>query len=224
VCREIFRLGVPVGGIVILEASLFAAVAIFSGILGAVPLATSQVMLAWIGIAFVTAHGLAEAVMVRVAHGAGRGDLAASRQAGLLTFGMGVAWLIVLAAVPLNFPEPLVRVFLDPSDPGFEQVLALTTKLLVLAAFFQIFDGLQVMASLALRGMKDAIVPLWLAALGYWVLGAGGGWLLAFPMGLGAEGLWWGLAIGLTVTGSLLAARFVLLTAGSEPPGVRKSV
>jgi MATE family multidrug resistance protein len=223
VCREIFRLGVPVGGIVILEASLFAAVAIFSGILGAVPLATSQVMLAWIGIAFVTAHGLAEAGMVRVAHGAGRGDLAASRQAGLLTFGMGVAWLIVLAAVPLNFPEPLVRVFLDPSDPGFEQVLALTTKLLVLAAFFQIFDGLQVMASLALRGMKDAIVPLWLAALGYWVLGAGGGWLLAFPMGLGAEGLWWGLAIGLTVTGSLLAARFVLLTAGSEPPGVRTS-
>jgi MATE family multidrug resistance protein len=224
VCREIFRLGVPVGGIVILEASLFAAVAIFSGILGAVPLATSQVMLAWIGIAFVTAHGLAEAGMVRVAHGAGRGNLSASRQAGLLTFGMGVAWLVVLAAVPLNFPEPLVRVFLDPSDPGFEQVLALTTKLLVLAAFFQIFDGLQVMASLALRGMKDAIVPLWLAALGYWVLGAGGGWLLAFPMGLGAEGLWWGLAIGLTVTGSLLAARFVLLTAGSEPPGVRKSV
>jgi MATE family multidrug resistance protein len=224
ICREIFRLGIPVAGIMILEASLFAAVAIFSGILGAIALATSQVMLAWIGIAFVTAHGLAEAGMVRVAHGAGRGNLAASRQAGLLTFGMGVAWLILLAAVPLSFPEPLVRVFLDPSDPGFEQVLALTTKLLVLAAFFQIFDGLQVMASLALRGMKDAIVPLWLAALGYWVLGAGGGWLLAFPMGMGAEGLWWGLAIGLTVTGSLLATRFVLLTAGSKPPGVRNSV
>ena len=63
-----------------------------------------------------------------------------------------------------------MRIFLDASDPGFEQVLALTTKLLVLAAFFQIFDGLQVMASLALRGMKDTIVPLWYAALGYWVL------------------------------------------------------
>ncbi|HUS53449.1 MAG TPA: MATE family efflux transporter [Thermohalobaculum sp.] len=224
VCREILRLGIPVAGIMVLEASLFAAVSIFSGILGAIPLATCQVIFAWIGIAFVTAHGLAEAGMVRVAHGVGRGNLAAARQAGLLTFGMGVAWLTMLSAVPLNFPEPLVRVFLDPSDPGFEQVLALTTRLLVLAAFFQIFDGLQVMASLALRGMKDAIVPLWLAALGYWVLGAGGGWLLAFPMGLGAEGLWWGLAIGLTVTGSLLAARFVLLTAGSELPGVRKSV
>jgi MATE family multidrug resistance protein len=137
---------------------------------------------------------------------------------------MGVVWLAMLSAVPLNFPEPLVRIFLDPSDPGFGEVLALTTKLLVLAAFFQVFDGLQVMASLALRGMKDAIVPLWLAAFGYWVLGAGGGWLLAFPMGLGAEGLWWGLAIGLTVTGSLLAARFILLAARPELPEVRKCV
>ena len=221
ICREIFRLGIPVAGIVILEAGLFAAVSIFSGILGTVALATAQVMLAWIGIAFVTAHGLAEAGMVRVAHGVGRRDLAASRRAGLLTFGIGVAWLILLSAVPLNFPEPLVRVFLDPGDPGFDQVLALTTRLLVLAAFFQIFDGLQVMASLALRGMKDTIIPLWLAAIGYWVLGAGGGWLLAFPLGLGAEGLWWGLAIGLTVTGTLLAARFVLLTARAESSGMR---
>jgi MATE family multidrug resistance protein len=222
VCREIIRLGLPVAGIVVLEASLFAAVSIFSGILGAIALATSQVMLAWIGIAFVTAHGLAEAGMVRVAHGVGRGSIAASRQAGLLTFGIGVVWLVLLSAVPLNFPEPLVRVFLDPGDPGFDQVLALTTRLLILAAFFQVFDGLQVMASLALRGMKDAIVPLWLAAIGYWVLGAGGGWLLAFPMGLGAEGLWWGLAIGLTVTGSLLATRFILLTARLMRLEVRK--
>jgi MATE family multidrug resistance protein len=213
VCREIFRLGIPVGGIVILEAGLFAAVAIFSGLLGAVPLATYQVMLAWIGIAFMTAHGLAEAGMVRVAYGIGRNSLASARQAGLLTFAMGVGWLILLVAVPLNYPEPLVRIFLDRSDPGFSQVLSLTTQLLYLAAFFQIFDGLQVMASLALRGLKDTIVPLWCAALGYWVFGVGGGWLLAFPLGMGAHGLWWGMAAGLTVTGLLLAVRFVALTA-----------
>jgi len=213
VCREIFRLGIPVAGIVIMEAGLFAAVAIFSGLLGVVPLATYQVMLAWIGIAFMTAHGLAEAGMVRVAYGIGRNSLASARQAGLLTFAMGVAWLVLLIAVPLKYPEPLVRIFLDESDPGFSQVLSLTTQLLYLAAFFQIFDGLQVMASLALRGLKDTIVPLWCAALGYWVFGVGGGWILAFPLGMGAHGLWWGMAVGLTVTGSLLAVRFVVLTA-----------
>jgi MATE family multidrug resistance protein len=212
-CREIFRLGIPVAGIVILEMGLFVAVAIFSGQLGAVPLATYQVMLAWIGIAFMTAHGLAEAGMVRVAHGIGRNSLASARQAGLLTFAMGVSWLVLLIAVPLKYPEPLVRIFLEESDPGFSQVLSLTTQLLYLAAFFQIFDGLQVMASLALRGLKDTIVPLWCAALGYWVFGVGGGWFLAFPLGMGAHGLWWGMAVGLTVTGSLLAVRFVVLTA-----------
>ena len=213
VCREIFRLGIPVAGIVILEAGLFAAVAIFSGILGAVPLATYQVMLAWVGIAFMTAHGLAEAGMVRVAYGIGRHSVASARQAGLLTFAMGVVWLILLIAIPLNYPEPLVRIFLDRNDPGFSQVLTLTTQLLYLAAFFQIFDGLQVMASLALRGLKDTVVPLWLAAIGYWVFGVAGGWLLAFPLQMGAHGLWWGMAMGLTVTGTLLALRFVLLTA-----------
>jgi len=212
-CREIFRLGIPVAGIVILEMGLFVAVAIFSGQLGAVPLATYQVMLAWIGIAFMTAHGLAEAGMIRVAHGIGRNSLASARQAGLLTFAMGVGWLVLLIAVPLKYPEPLVRIFLDENDPGFSKVLSLTTQLLYLAAFFQIFDGLQVMASLALRGLRDTIVPLWCATLGYWVFGVGGGWLLAFPLGMGAHGLWWGMAVGLTVTGSLLAVRFVVLTA-----------
>ena len=213
VCREIFRLGIPVAGLVILEASLFFAVAVFSGQIGAVALATYQVMIAWIGIAFVTAHGLAEAGMVRVAFGIGRGSVPSARQAGLLTFGIGIVWLTLLIAVPLGFPELLVRMFLSPSDPGFPDVLSLTTQLLLLAAFFQVFDGLQVMASLALRGLKDTIVPLWCAGVGYWIFGIAGGWVLAFPMEMGAHGLWWGMAAGLTVTGSLLAIRFVLLTA-----------
>lgn len=216
--REILRIGAPVACIVILESSLFLAVSILSGVLGPVPLATYQVMIAWVGIAFVMAQGLAEAGMVRVAHGAGRGSLAASRQSGLVTFGIGVAWLALLAIVPLSFPETLVRAFLDPADEGFGEVLALTSRLVVLAAFFQVFDGLQVMASFALRGLRDTLVPLWLGAIGYLVLGVGGGALLAFPLGLGADGLWWGLAIGLTVSGSLLAGRFVLLTRPAPAP------
>ncbi|MEM7022550.1 MAG: MATE family efflux transporter [Pseudomonadota bacterium] len=212
VCREIFRLGIPVMGIVILEASLFFAVAIFSGQLGAVALATYQVMIAWVGFAFVTAHGLAEAGMVRVAHGIGRGSMASSRQSGLLTFAIGVVWLTLLIAVPLLSPEPIVRIFLDENDPGFAEVLTMVTQLLILAAFFQIFDGLQVMAALALRGLKDTIAPLWFAGVGYWAFGIAGGWMLAFPLKMGAYGLWLGMAAGLTITGTLLALRFAMLT------------
>ena len=212
VCREIVRLGIPVAAIVLLESGLFMAVSILSGVLGPIPLATYQIMIAWVGIAFMTAHGLAEAGMMRVAYGVGRNSIAAARQSGVLTMIIGLIWLTVLAAVPLSFPEPLVRVFLKPDDPGFDAVLALVSRLLLLAAFFQVFDGLQVIASLALRGMKDTVIPLWMAAFGYWVMGIAGGWVLAFPLEQGADGLWWGMAMGLTVTGSLLAWRFLWLT------------
>ena len=76
----------------------------------------------------------------------------------------------------------------------------------------QVFDCLQAVASRALRGIKDTVVPLWLAGFGYWVLGIGGGSILAFPLGLGATGLWLGLAAGLITTGTLLAWRFERLT------------
>lgn len=212
VIGEIVRLGLPVVAIVALETGMFTSVSIFSGILGPIALATYHVMLAWLGIAFMTARGLAEAGMVRVAWGVGRGSRASARRSGLLVFALGTAWLTMLAAVPLSFPETLVSVFLSRTDPGFEQVLARVAGLLVLAAFFQIFDGLQVLASLALRGLRDTVVPLWLAAIGYLLVGVLGGWALAFPLGLKAEGLWWGMASGLTVTGTLLAIRFAALT------------
>ncbi len=211
-CREILILGLPVAGIVLLEAGLFTAVSLFSGLLGPVALATYQVIIAWVAIAFKSAQGLAEAGMVRVAFAAGRHNILQARRSGLLTMAIGIVWLICLAVVPLSFPETLVQLFLDPNDPGFAPVLALASKVLILAAFFQIFDGLQVIASLMLRGLKDTLVPLWLAAFGYWVLGIGGGWWLAFRGGMEAEGLWWGMAVGLTVTASLLALRFVHLT------------
>lgn len=212
VCAEIARLGLPVAGLVLLEAGLFMAVAVLSGVLGAETLAAYEVLMGWIGIPFVIALGLAEATMVRVAHGIGRGSPAAARQAGLLGIAMGVSVLALLVVVPLGLSELIVRIFLAPEDPGFARVSALAAQLLVIVAVFQVFDGLQALASRALRGIRDTVVPLWLAAFGYWVLGVGGGCLLAFPLGLGAEGLWWGLALGLIVTANLLAWRFVRLT------------
>jgi len=63
----------------------------------------------------------------------------------------------------------------------------------MIAAIFQVFDGLQAIAARALRGLRDSVVPLWIAGFGYWVLGIGGGSLLAFKFALGGAGLWWGL-------------------------------
>jgi MATE family multidrug resistance protein len=216
VCAEIARLGLPVAGLVVFEAGLFAAVSILSGVMGAESLAAYQVLISWVGIPFVIALGLAEATMMRVAFGIGRDSLAAARQAGILGMVMGVAILSLLVVVPLGFPEYITRVFLEPGGPGYEQVSALVAQLLTIVAIFQVFDGLQAIAARALRGVKDTVAPLWLAGFGYWVLGIGGGCLLTFPAGLGVVGLWWGLACGLIVTASLLTWRFHRLTGAAS--------
>jgi MATE family multidrug resistance protein len=80
-------------------------------------------------------------------------------------------------------------------------------QLFVIAAIFQIFDGVQVIAVGALRGYRDTGVPMLLAAIGYWAIGFAGSWLLAFPLGLGPVGLWLGLALGLAVVAISLMLR-----------------
>ncbi len=212
VCREIVRLGIPVCGIVLVEAGLFVAVSLLSGIIGAAELATYSVIIGWIGFPFVIAHGIADAAMIRVAYGVGTNSRAAARQAGILSFVMGICILATMVIIPIGFPELVVGAFLDSNDPGFEKIAGLARSLFYIAALFQVFDGLQVIAAYALRGLRDTVVPVWLAAFGYWVLGIGGGAALAFPLGYGVEGLWWGLAMGLFATANLLTFRFLRLT------------
>jgi len=212
VCGDIVRLGIPVCVIVAIEAGLFAAVSLLSGYIGAVELAVYSVIMGWVGIPWVIAHGFAEAGMIRVAFRLGTGRMDAARQAGLLSMIMGMIVVSLLIIIPVGFPEAIVDIFLSSDDPGFDAVASMAGDLFFVVGLFQIFDGLQVIASFALRGIRDTLVPVWLAGLGYWVLGIGGGALLAFEFGHGAVGLWWGLALGLFATATMLTFRFVLLT------------
>lgn len=206
--REILRLGIPVAALTALEAGMFIAASILSGVIGATTLAAYEVVMSWVGIPFVIALGMAEATMVLVAHAAGSGQPHAVRRAGNLGMILGVAVLSILVIVPIGFASEVIGIFIEPEDPGFQQVSVFAAQFLFIAAIFQVFDGLQVIAARALRGIKDNVAPLWIASLGYWIFGIGGGSLLAFHYDLGGAGLWWGLALGLSVTGSLLCWRF----------------
>ena len=212
VCGEILRLGLPVAGLVALEAGLFIGVSILSGVIGVTPLAAYEILISWLGVPFVVALGLAEATMVRVAFASGRGAPLAARQAGLIGMVMGVGILVIMMIIPLSVPHLIAQVFLEKGSEGFDAVSSLVAELLIIVVFFQVFDGLQAIAARALRGIRDTLAPLWIAGFGYWILGIGGGSLLTFPLGYGVKGLWWGLAAGLSVTGSLLAWRFWKLT------------
>jgi multidrug resistance protein, MATE family len=213
VCADILRLGIPAGMLVVLESGLFAAVSVLSGVIGAKALAAHQIVLSWVSIPFVIALGLGEGAMVRVALGIGRGDPAAARGSGLTCIVLAVAILAALIYIPIAHGTFIIQVFLDPDQVGARDVTALSLHLLVIVALFQVFDGMQAVAARSLRGLRDTTVPLWIAGFGYWVVGIGGGCYLAFILGWGAAGLWWGLAGGLIVTGMMLCARFWMLTA-----------
>jgi len=205
---EIFRLGLPIGGIAILEGGMFIAVVILMGVISADALAANQAVFGWTTMTFVFSLALGETAGIRVAHELGAKRPRGARRAGLLAVGLGGLTMSVAAAGFILLPRLLTGVFLDLEVAENAPVVELAVSLFFIAAIFQLTDGLQAIATRALRGMRDTLVPMWIASLGYWGFGIGGGWLLAFPLGFGPEGLWWGLAGGLTVTGTLLLWRF----------------
>ncbi len=202
------NLGLPVAGIVALESGLFAAASLLSGILGPKDLAAYQILMGWITIPFVISLGFSEAAMVRVAFWSGAGNRPAARLSGNLSMLIGVAIPLALVAVPLALPDLVINAFLDPQDEGYSEIAALVGSLLFIGAIFQVFDGLQAIASHALRGLRDGSMPLVIAAIGYWPIGFAAAYYLAFVLGWGAVGLWWGIAAGLAFTGVVLAWRF----------------
>jgi MATE family multidrug resistance protein len=168
-------------------------------------------MMPWVALPVVISLGLSEAAMVRVSYWLGAGSPRAARQAGNLGMAIGVGIPFLLISVPLFLPQVITRTFLDAADPGYPQIAALVKSLLYIAAIFQIFDSLQTLAAHALRGLKDATMPLVIAGVGYWGIGLVASYVFAFRFGWGAHGLWWGVALGLGFTGTLLAWRFETL-------------
>ena len=212
VCAQIFRLGLPVAGITALEGGLFAALSIFMGVLGALWLAANAIVITVLAVGFVLALAVGEAIGIRIAQGVGAHDRLAVRRSTVTGLVLGLLVMAFMASLMWTFPATLVSIFLDLDDPQTVDVLPLAVVLAGIAAVFQVFDGLQAIATRALRGMKDTIAPLWIAAVGYWLLGALGGWVLCFPLKFGALGLWWGLALGLTVTAVVLLWRLMFRT------------
>ncbi len=214
---SILRLGLPIGGIMGVEVGVFLAAGILIGLLGTAALGAHQLVLNCAGISFMVPLGLGQAATVRVAYEFGAGRVLAARRAGFVALALGIGFMSATAVVLWTVPDAIIAVYIDIADPFNRETVEIARRLLVIAALFQVFDGMQTIAAGALRGYKDTMVPMLLAGFGYWGAGFGGGWLLAFPLGYGAVGLWWGLALGLAVVAVMLTFRLHLLA----PPIIR---
>lgn len=205
---EIFRVGWPVGVSHGLESGLFTVTALLIGSLSTVALAAHQVALQSAAFTFMVPLGIGVATSVRVGQAVGRGDGAAARRAGFVGIMLGLSFMTMTAVLFRTVPDMVVGLYLDLNDPSNMEVARLAAILLGVAGVFQVFDGIQVSAAGALRGLKDTRTPMLIGFVAYWVIGLSVGCLLGFGLGRGAEGLWWGLVVGLASAATMLTLRF----------------
>ncbi len=204
---ELLRVGLPIGVAIFVEASLFAMAALVIGSLGTVAVAGHQVALNFVAVTFMVPLGISMAATVRVGRAAGARDAAALRRAAGVGVGLAMAAQAVHAVVMVALPRRIAGLY--TGDP---QVIAAAAELLLLAAVFQLSDGLQASAAGCLRGLKDTRAPMGITLLAYWLIGFPLGYALAVGRGWGAPGMWIGLIAGLTLAALLLAARLYRVT------------
>jgi MATE family multidrug resistance protein len=205
---QVWKLGLPIGLTGLAEGGLFQASALMMGWIGTVELAAHGIALEVAALTFMLHVGLSSAATIRVARFDGQGDRVALRQAAKVAVVISLGVAVASVTLFLAAPKPIVALFLDLSKPESAAILAYGTVLLGVAALFQLADGMQVMALGLLRGVRDTGVPMWLAAVSYWLIGIPCSYLLAFPLGFGGVGLWLGLVVGLVCAAASLMWRF----------------
>ena len=211
--RENLRLGLPIGGTYVVESSLFFIAALCMGALGSTELAAHQIALQAVYVVFMIPVGLSYAASLRIGQHYGAGRWQAARQTGRLALGLGALCMLGFALLFWLAPHWVIGLFLDAADSANLPVIELAVSLLAIAAWFELFDGLQTIAMGAIRGLKDAKTTLLVGLICYWGIGAPAAWLLAFTLGWGAQGVWWGLAIGLATAALGLTLSFEWKTA-----------
>lgn len=210
--REFWRLGLPIGLMIVFETSIFNAAAFMIGTIGTEPLAAHAITLQIAATAFMIPLGLSQAVTVRVGLAYGRHDASGIAVAGWTSWILAVAVMCSTATVMTLAPDLLLGAFLDRADPANAHTLGLARGYLAVAALFQIVDGIQVVGAGMLRGRHDTRVPMMLALLGYWGIGLTGSIVFAFPLRLEGIGVWLGLALGLGAVAVMLTLRWIVLS------------
>lgn len=210
---DLLRLGVPIGGAMFAETSIFSGAALLIGRLGAVPLAAHQIALNYAALMFMAPLSLGLALTVKIGHALGAGQPRRARRFAVFGAGGSIGFALASAAIMLIFPYRIAAAY-----TGDEAVRLLAVQILAYAASFQLFDGLQVTAVGSLRGYHDTRATMAITLLAYWGVGLPLGYVLGLTDWLGAArgvlGLWSGLIGGLAVAALLLNWRLARVSRG----------
>lgn len=196
---DLLKLGTPAATQILLEIGAFSAATALIAKLGPVPLSGHEIALNCAALTFMVPLGISSAAAVRVGHQIGRGDPTRAHLAGWSAILLGAGFMATMGLVFVSFPHQIARIY--SPDPT---VIFVGARLLLVAAAFQLFDGLQTVATGALRGSGDTRTPMFANLIAYWFIGLPAGYLLCFHLGWGAFGVWIGLCVGLMMIGTVL--------------------
>jgi multidrug resistance protein, MATE family len=209
---EVFRLGMPIGLTMMFEAMLFNSATLMMGTFGAATVAAHQISMNVPSNTFMWPLGIAMASTIRVGLAAGAGDREGVRRAGYTALGLAVLFMSAMSVVLALFPRQIAELYFASDSAQSAEAIALAAVFLRVAAAFQVFDGLQVVAALSLRGLKDARAPMWIAGASYWLAGFPVCVLLGFGLHMAGLGIWIGLAFALFVAALTMCWRFWYLS------------
>jgi MATE family multidrug resistance protein len=209
--QELMRLGFPAAMQFSIEVGVFGAAAALIGKLGAVPLASHQIALNVASFSYMVPLGISSAAAVRVGQALGRGDPRGASHSGWTAIAIGAGFMACAAIVFVTVPRQIVRLFTPDAN-----VIRAGAQLLVVAALFQLFDGIQGVATGALRGAGNTRTPMICHLVCYWLIGLPLGWWLCFRRGWGAVGIWSGLCGALVLIGMALLTVWYRLVQAKE--------
>ena len=207
ILKEIGRIGFPVGMQYFMEVAAFALGAIMMGWLGAVPLSAHQIAISLAAMTFLAASGIGTASTIMVSNLHGQHKYVELRKTGHAAFRLVLVFMGMTAITFAVLRNWLPTWFVN--DP---EVTAIASGLLVVAAIFQLSDGMQMVTISTLRGLSDVQIPMWIALFAYWGIALQCCYLFAFVFDFGPPGIWYGYLTGLTAAAAAMYMRFEVLT------------
>ena len=203
VIKELTKIGFPIGVQTLMETIAFTAAFIFIGWISKEALAAHQIANQICDMTFMVILGIGSATTIRVSHQLGANNLHGVRMASNASIHLVLFINTIGAILMIGLRNQIPMLFTE--DPV---VIAIASKLVVLAGVLQLADGLQVVAASMLRGITDVKIPMFIALFSYTIVCISIGLFLAFPMGMGAVGIWIGFVVGLSVAAICLHIRF----------------
>ncbi|WP_234685949.1 MATE family efflux transporter [Bradyrhizobium monzae] len=209
--RQLIAIGIPISIASLIESGLYSGASLLAGLISTSALAAHQIAYQVLAMPFMISFGISMTAAVRIGHAVGRNDGPGIKRAGLVAMLLGVliAAMLALAVIVTRFE--IAKLFLGESTSDASATIGLAATLLSVGASFFIIDAMQIIAAGGLRGLKDTRVPLLFAGIAYWLIGLPVSYMLSLKIGLGAIGIWIGLASGASVYAGLLVLRFRLL-------------